>query len=347
MQVKYLKALLLAAVTLGAASALAVDGVIEINQACAVNTGCFSGDGAGFPVEIDGTAGLSYRLTGDLQIPNEGTTGILISANGISVDLNGFAIRGVTLCFGSPPTCAPLGIGDGVAITTGPFQGIEVRNGIVMNMGNAGLALGGGARVENVRAIRNGGVGIGTSFASVVTGCAAVRNGGEGISVGRGSTVSASTASSNGGNGIFSDAGSTISTCSAYNNNNTGIYTGTGSTVRDNLANNNGDDGIYGSAGSTMRGNSASGNANRGIGAFRDTLISANSTSYNGDGQATDDGISCESGGCLVEHNTSGGNDGFGIRFSGATSGYRANVTRNNTGGAVSGGTDLGDNLLN
>jgi hypothetical protein len=26
--------------------ALAVDGVLEINQACAVNTGCFSGDAA-------------------------------------------------------------------------------------------------------------------------------------------------------------------------------------------------------------------------------------------------------------------------------------------------------------
>jgi hypothetical protein len=28
----------------------AVDGVLEINQACAVNTGCFVGDTAGYPV---------------------------------------------------------------------------------------------------------------------------------------------------------------------------------------------------------------------------------------------------------------------------------------------------------
>ena len=41
----------------------AVDGVLEINQTCAVNTGCFSGDAAGFPVTIDGSAGLSYVLT--------------------------------------------------------------------------------------------------------------------------------------------------------------------------------------------------------------------------------------------------------------------------------------------
>jgi len=32
--------------------ALASGGVLEINQSCAVNTGCFTGDSAGFPVEI-------------------------------------------------------------------------------------------------------------------------------------------------------------------------------------------------------------------------------------------------------------------------------------------------------
>ena len=47
---------------------LAGDGVLEINQTCAVETGCFSGDGPGFPVTIDGTAGKSYRLTGDLDL---------------------------------------------------------------------------------------------------------------------------------------------------------------------------------------------------------------------------------------------------------------------------------------
>ncbi len=44
-----------------ATSAFATDGVLEINQTCAVQTGCFAGDTAGFPVEID-VAG-SYRLT--------------------------------------------------------------------------------------------------------------------------------------------------------------------------------------------------------------------------------------------------------------------------------------------
>ncbi len=43
----------------------AADGVVEISQACAA-AGCFRADVAGFPVTIDGSAGKSYRLTGDL-----------------------------------------------------------------------------------------------------------------------------------------------------------------------------------------------------------------------------------------------------------------------------------------
>ena len=38
--------------------ALATDGVAEINHTCAAQTGCFRGDTAGYPVTIDGTAGL-------------------------------------------------------------------------------------------------------------------------------------------------------------------------------------------------------------------------------------------------------------------------------------------------
>ena len=44
-----------------AAPALAVDGVLEVNQTCAVETGCFAGDTAGFPVTVDGNSGDSVR----------------------------------------------------------------------------------------------------------------------------------------------------------------------------------------------------------------------------------------------------------------------------------------------
>src|SRR5690606_10202060 len=68
-----------------AAPAPAADGVIEINQTCAKQTGCFDNDTANFPVTIDGKAGKSYRLTSDLVVPDENTTAIRISADDVSI----------------------------------------------------------------------------------------------------------------------------------------------------------------------------------------------------------------------------------------------------------------------
>ena len=73
---------------------LANDGVLEINQACAVNTGCFPGDTGGFPVTIDGSAGRSYRLTSDLTVPSADTSGIVVTISDVGIDLNNFAILG-------------------------------------------------------------------------------------------------------------------------------------------------------------------------------------------------------------------------------------------------------------
>ena len=68
-----------------ATSAIASDGVLEINQTCAGQTGCFAGDAAGFPVTI--SASGSYRLTSNLTVPNENTEGIVVSANDVGIDL--------------------------------------------------------------------------------------------------------------------------------------------------------------------------------------------------------------------------------------------------------------------
>ena len=75
-----------------AATALAADGVVEINQACAL-AGCFAGDAAGFPVSI--TSSGSYVLTSDLA-PGA-TDAISIPADDVTVDLNGFTIAGTGL----------------------------------------------------------------------------------------------------------------------------------------------------------------------------------------------------------------------------------------------------------
>ncbi len=64
----------------------AVDGVAQINSACATSSvGCFLGDSGGFPVTISGAAGKSYRLTGDLEVNTTNIDVIVISANDVSL----------------------------------------------------------------------------------------------------------------------------------------------------------------------------------------------------------------------------------------------------------------------
>src|SRR6266446_3470936 len=92
----------------------AVDGVVLIDQNRALAGGVTPGDTPGFPVTIS-LAG-SYRLSGNLTVPNANTTAILITADNVTIDLNGFSIIGPTVCSGSPPvtSCSPTGTGHGV-----------------------------------------------------------------------------------------------------------------------------------------------------------------------------------------------------------------------------------------
>src|SRR5262245_44146183 len=84
---------LLAVMAIGLApfSALAVDGVVLINQATVTAAG-------GFPHTISQPG--SYKLSGNLAVP-AGVNGIYISASNVTLDLNGFTISG--------PTRSPLG----------------------------------------------------------------------------------------------------------------------------------------------------------------------------------------------------------------------------------------------
>lgn len=181
----------------------AVDGVIEVSETKIQASG-------GYPFTI-AQAG-SYRLTGNLNIADAGTTAIQITASNVTLDLNGFAISGPTVCSGTPPitpfTCTPSGGGSGVVATAG--DNITVINGTVRGMGATGVSVGGHSRIEAVHAISNGGSGIGASFSSTVTGNTVNSNGGTGIGVGSGCTVSGNTVNNNGAAGISAQAGSTV-----------------------------------------------------------------------------------------------------------------------------------------
>lgn len=189
------------------APVFASDGQLEINQACAVNTGCFPGDAPGFPVTI--TTPGSYRLTGSLDLSAEGVnvSGIAVSVPAVTIDLGGFHIAGPTSCSGSGASisCSPSSTGVGAAgvqFTINATAGV-VQNGIVRNMTNFGiLSQATGLRVQDVTAIHNGRDGIAGSQGSLVVNSVAIENGQDGIDVNTGSLVDGITAIGNGRNGI-------------------------------------------------------------------------------------------------------------------------------------------------
>jgi hypothetical protein len=116
-----------------AVPALAVDGVHEIDQSCALS-GCFAGDAPGFPVQISEDG--SYRLTSNLDAGDPAVTVISILSNTVTLDLNGFVIRNGFSCGIVPSNCPPFA-GDGIHITTAWM--VTIRNGGISNVGHDGI----------------------------------------------------------------------------------------------------------------------------------------------------------------------------------------------------------------
>ncbi len=322
--------------------ALASDGVLEINQTCAVQTGCFSGDTPGFPVTIGGTAGSSYLLTGDLSVADVHTNGIFIDASYVTFDLGGHRVIGPVLCSGTPIVCAPSGSGRGVS--TGGVNGVRIRNGTVTGFGDFGVITNVNGSIEDVIAVSNGGIGLYAGQFSIVDRCQADGNGGNGINGLTGVRVSNSSAVLNGGIGIEVGDAADVSDNTASNNEGHGISAGPGSTVSGNTASNNEDDGIDANIGSTVSGNTTYLNGGNGIRGTSGMTISGNSSYEN-----TGDGISANNG-CTIRGNTVRGNDGWGLEILSITTSYRENTISTSGGtflGTVDGGTNAGGNVCN
>lgn len=240
-----------------ASTAYAVDGALEINQACAAGPGCFAGDTAGFPVQI--TTRGSYRLTSNLTPPNQTTATISIFAGGVSVDLNGFAIQGTI----------PCSAGAGGFGVTSITSGAAVSNGHVRGMGSVGINLGLDSRVERVIAEQNCGGGIAVGNGSLVSDSVARSNAGHGIVASPSSRINGSVADLNTGNGISGPGGAvSVEGCVANGNGFNGISLLSslfGSLVIDSMASNNTLDGILVDANSLVLRSSTNGNGIYGI----------------------------------------------------------------------------------
>ncbi len=217
-----LRPIVLPLLLLLATPAAATDGVIELNQSCALNTGCLPGDAPGYPITI--TAAGSFRLTGrlNLRTPPILETAIAVTAGGVTIDLNGFEIIGPGNCtgFGETLSCdSALGGFDGHGIHAPNNDEITVRNGMVHNMRGYGIYLDDSGRVSDVQVRRNSLSGIRLQDDGVITGCVATQNAEDGFMVNTGSVVHASASSSNGSDGLYAFGADVVVTSTSLRDN--------------------------------------------------------------------------------------------------------------------------------
>ncbi|HVN84179.1 MAG TPA: right-handed parallel beta-helix repeat-containing protein [Candidatus Binatia bacterium] len=367
---------------LSAARVWATDGVVQINQTRALAGGVTPGDAAGFPVTISQPG--SYRLVGNLTVPDANTTAIQITggAGNVTIDLNGFSINGVTVCTGEPNacglgwcglTCAPTGTGNGIrSVGLGPNNSVTILNGTVAGMGSDGISLGDNpsVRIENVQAQRNGGSGIyinGYAPSCLVSHCIATHNNGNGIGSGSACVISLNSVGSNNADGIWAGgAGTVVSNTSSRNSQNGITVDGIPSaTVSDNMAVDNVGIGIAVNVGSAViRGNSANQNQTGIWVGDVDASVSNNvarANQSNGIELAGNDtvvsnvatenggnGISQDGDNGVMLQNSAAQNAGFGLQL-GMRTGYALNVVNDNNGDdsqpQVSGGIEVGTNV--
>jgi hypothetical protein len=242
----------------------AADGVVLINQNAALAGNVTPGDAPGFPVTIS-VAG-SYRLSGNLTVPDANTAAINLTADNVTIDLNGFSIVGPTACSGFPTTCSPTGTGSG--ITGGSLRNISILNGYIRGMGGRGVFLqGAGHLIKEIFAFSNGSDGI--SAFGIVRSCIANSNGGSGIST-LGVAID-NVAIANGREGIE--------------------FTGQSGVGANNLASANKGNGLSGQA--TLTGNFALGNGQIGISAVCASSVVSNTAVNNVGGDIFTAGSGC------------------------------------------------------
>jgi hypothetical protein len=287
---------------------------IAINEA---NTPGHSG--ATFVITQPGSYFLTGNVTGE-----SGKYGILIQPSRVTVDLNGFAMIGVT------------GSLDGIAAFPG-VKDIVVRNGSVASWGRSGVDLANAVNgaVEGVVASDNEQIGLRSGSNFIISRCAAsgngVATGQNGIHANGHAVIEHCTAVGNGGSGIGGGSlGSVVWGCAARDNGAFGVTVGDRCLIADCAAFSNENDGIHAGGGCTINGCTSSGNSRDGIEAAGSCLITGNVCAANGAGAVDGAGIHVTGPDSRIEgNNVSGGDRGMDVDVSGNI------IIRNSVSGAT------------
>lgn len=186
----------------------------------------------------------SYYLSRDWRgVPDK--AGIEIAADDVTIDLNGFTLRGVPTADSGITTFATvrtnIRIVNGVVTDWGQDvpSGIElwactnvhVRDVTARDNGQMGIWVGTNSLVESCLVFSNDGDGIRAGGLSAVRSCLASANGGFGVLVSTESTILDSSASLNGSGGFFTSSGSVLSRCFASRNDGSGFHLNDGADI--------------------------------------------------------------------------------------------------------------------
>ena len=179
-----------------------------------------------FPISISSSG--SYKLIENITCSTQDTSAITISADDVTLDLNGFTITGAGKAVGSS--------GDGIEATS-TVRNITIKNGIIRDCRDDGIDMASATSitVENVTMYNNGDRGVYANIGGRVINCTAEANGFCGIEFYQNGVLIGNQCYNNAGYGIRANTSCIVKDNSIfYTDDNTGETQDSGLWIRYN-----------------------------------------------------------------------------------------------------------------
>jgi hypothetical protein len=279
----------------------------------------------GFTLPYTINSSGSYYLAANITAASS-TPGIIVNANNVTIDLNGFALVGggggsvAGINVPNPQSCFCVRNGS-ISGWSGPgvnapsaIGSLFEKLSISGNGGTAGIVAFNGSNIRGCIAFFQQGAGFSTTVGCTVADSTAYQNITVGFLLGDYNTIVNCTASRNDSNGIQTLTNCSILHCTAGNNTQSGIATSFGCTVADCTTGGNGV-GVTVDKGSIVRGCTARTNTTNGIVSTNNCLLLANTCDSNAaGGSSTNGGIFTAGNGNTIDSNScTSNNSGGGI----------------------------------
>lgn len=309
----------------------------------------------------------AYYLSGNV-VGNPGRAGIEISASGVTIDLNGFTMTGVT---GSLSAIRCTGSTKGVQISNGAISAwgasgvdvtsaleVQIRSIVSFNNGANGIHTAGNVLIESCVANGNTAEGIFVAgLAAIVRSCVAHNNGSNGIHHAGAGNIIDCLSTGNAGNGFLASGAVTITNCQTWGNISSGFDVVNCSIINCN-AQSNSADGFHSNGATTFSGCQSLGNSGDGFEVTSRSSVIHCSSQGNNIGihvtgadnrieannivQNINKGIRADIAGSVFVRNQASGNGGFNYDLVAGNVGLFVSATSSGAVSGSAGGTSPG-----